>query len=961
MSWTLNVNDKGELSVNLNGDKNISITPREVALLALGLLLHDIAKPYALGGGKHALLGYIYLEDTSRFRKLLEKLSSELDIDKQLLSNLSDDELAKVREVVLLHHMEIDKDWLKSIHIKKIENINSKLAVLFSHPFDYIASSVYGFVSEELINRLSESQSGKFIQVNPFSRIPIGELIISKPIPDPLTAMTQDSVEKVVERYLRDAREKTFEPACDIPLYDHGVFAASLSLMLCHCAGIDGIRDNVIDERDLEKIFKNYISNVKLAWLIVDITRLWSLVERSLKPDDLAGFAYFVDACQKSFTKVISETAVEKLYGCSGDPLLREIAEKVLVPLTRRGSVIISLLPVSIAEDIRQAFEEGKLLQKVREEVLKELLKKSGGEKLKADGIEVDLERILRYSTVISLAIADFHELQEREVQEDKVYVRVARGLQNKLVEALRGLGVLQVLEKDPEPPKEPCWYCGVNEAVESIDTYYYGGEDIPIKACRACQHVRMLGKQLVQASKTYAEISEEENIGLIALIPGVKVFYSGWDLDAKITSEIERPLKDIKKQEKIKKIERLPRYIKKQLDEAINKLHNNKNAMRQSLEKIPSILEVLKEAPKASSVHDDLCKVIGPLKSKIENIKDKMRKFEVIFRILDNYSYNLAERFTRILSNTYWVMEYRSGSSRGNAEIPEYSRLLMFYYDLLLVEIFLEKFFNSLKIVLDSTEPLITTLFTIIDIEKEESKKESLVSLFIAHPARLMARERFWSGTIEKISRELKKALVIPERGNYLFIVVPGEKVWEALSKILTVLKEEGFLKELSVFGPFAWKVLDVEGPVIALSVFIANGKYPLYRLLRTAFEVTRRPFEHWEDKYPVRCFLADIRTGFDPAPGAYTLVPLWLFAYLFDAVEGAGREELLLAHRLLLAGGYDKAQEAIAAAVRRSSERGLRGKLMEALEIERMRLDPSIYYVLASLINLKRYCQTR
>jgi hypothetical protein len=933
MPWTLHVDSKGELSVDLNGDKNLSITPRDVALLALGLLLHDIAKPYVLGGEKHALLGYEYLEDFCCFRQILKELGSRLGVDQRLLSNLSDDELDKIREVILLHHMALDKEWYEEWSNKisnKTISVRNKLAALFSHPFDRIASSVYGFASEELIKSLSSKSNNKFIKVNPFSRIPIGKLTIQISDKDNLSnaliIMGRDSVRKVAEEYLEGARERTFEPACDIPLYDHGVFTASLSLMLCCHAAIDEIKNfNVIDKHALEKIFKNYISNVKLAWLIVDITGLWSLVERSLKPDDLAGFAYFVNACQESFIRVISEVAVQKLQGCSSDPLLREIAEKVLAPLTRRGSVIISLLPEGIAENIRQAFEKGELIQKVREEVLKTL---EG--KIKADGIDVDLERILRYSTMISLATADFHECRE-----DEVYACVARRLQEKLVEALRSLSALRVLEKTPEPPKEPCWYCGVNEAVESVDIYYYGGEEIPVKACRTCQHVRMLGKQLVQASKVYAAISEKENIGLIALIPGVKVFYSGWNAEFDKVISISKELKN----------------IERVLNKAINELNNYKKIIHISLERIP---DILKENSKASSVRAAICGIV----SFLEFIKNNIHIFEANFSMLDKtYSYKLATYFTRILNNEYWVIEYCKNRPRDDADIPDYSKLLMLYYDLLLVEIFLEKIFKSLKNVFDSTESLVNTLSIII-----EKKEELAAPLFMVHPARLMARERFWRETLEEISCKVKDALIIPSNGgNYLFIVVPGKQVWEVLSKVLEVLEMKGYFSGCSVFGPFTWEVLDAGGPVAALSVFIADGKYPLYRLLRTAFELARMPFRHEEGRYPVRCFLADIRTGFDPAPGAYTLVPLWLFAYLFDAVEGASKEELLLAHRLLLAGGYDKAQEAIAAAVGRGFERGLRGKLMETLEIERMRLDPSIYYVLASLINLKRYCQTR
>jgi hypothetical protein len=940
MPWTLRADSRGRLSVDLDGDKCISITPRDVALLALGLLLHDIAKPYVLKGERHALLGYEYLEDPRRFREVLKELCSKRGIEPQLLSNISDNELVKIREVILLHHMGIDKNWYGSIS-NKIGSINNKLAVLFSRPFDLIASSVYGFVSKELTDDLSSKFQGEFIQVNPFSRIPTSKIPIQisgkKTLSDALSDMMRDSVEVVVKKYLECARERTFEPACDIPLYDHGVFTASLSLMLCNYAtvgGIDGF--STIDENTLKEIFKKYVSNVKLAWLVVDITGLWSLVERSVKPDDLAGFAYLVNAYQRSLVGVISEYATQKLRGCSDDPLLREIVKEILVPLTRQGSVIISLLPENVAYGVQRAFEGGELLQKVRDEVLKTL-----NSNVNIKNIEVDLERILRYGTMISVASADFQACQD-----DDVYACVARELQEKLNEAFRSLSALQVLEKPPKPPEEPCWYCGVNQAVESVDIYYYGSEDVPVKACRACQYVRKLGERLVQASKIYAEIVEEGNIGLIALVPRVRTFYAGWNAEIHRIVYAQKNLKNI-------------RDI---LNKTISKLSSDEFKIHQSLEIFPNILEKILETSGKKDIEYynikrmiDSC--IGPVKNFTMFIKGNIHEFEAAFSILDKiYSYRLAEYFIRTLNNIYWIIKYCEAPPKSGAEVLEYyCKLLMLYYDLLIEVALSEELFGSLENIFDATYPFTSTLSVII-----ERNIKMAAPLFMAHPARLMARERFWSETLEEISRKLGNApMILGGGGNYLFVVVPGEQVWEALGKILEVLEGRGFSRGCSVLGPFTWEVLDAEGPAAALSVFIAGGKYPMYRLLRTAFELARRPFVRGESRYPVRCFLADVRTGFDPAPGAHSLVPLWLFAHLFDAVEGADEGELTLAHRLMLAGGYDKAHEAVAATVRRGFERGLRGALGEALEIERMRLDPSIYYVIASLINLKRYCQ--
>jgi hypothetical protein len=174
-------------------------------------------------------------------------------------------------------------------------------------------------------------------------------------------------------------------------------------------------------------------------------------------------------------------------------------------------------------------------------------------------------------------------------------------------------------------------------------------------------------------------------------------------------------------------------------------------------------------------------------------------------------------------------------------------------------------------------------------------------------------------------------------------------------------VLGEFKYFSGSRRFQSFAWELLDVDEPLFTISIFLADGKYPLYRLLRTAFSLAVKPFERGEPKYPVRIFFADLRTGFDPAPGPHLLVPLWLYAYMLEKLELASEEQLRLAHRLILATGYDRAPEAFATVVRRSIERELPNEFWEVISDEMVWLTPSEYYILANLINLKRYALRR
>ena len=238
-----------------------------------------------------------------------------------------------------------------------------------------------------------------------------------------------------------------------------------------------------------------------------------------------------------------------------------------------------------------------------------------------------------------------------------------------------------------------------------------------------------------------------------------------------------------------------------------------------------------------------------------------------------------------------------------------------------------------------------------------------------MGHPARLKARAEYWSKTLEEVKARVKgrfsrskgSILIIPEEASdYLILAISGPLLYEVLQELCDVLRKRGYFVGLPCFEPFTWELLDVDAPLFTISIFLADGKYPLYRLLKTAFSLAAKPFERGEFRYPVRVFFADMRSGFDPALGPYSLAPLWLFAHMLRVTEQIGGEQLRLAHRLVLAAGYDRAREALATVARRSVERGLADQFKKFVSEMVERLTPVEYYALASLINLKRYALT-
>lgn len=890
MPWTLQVDNKGKLSVNLNEDKNISITPREVALLALGLLLHDIAKPYALKGGKHASLGY-HLLNCENIALILRGLGLHNIADK-----LNQEECEIVREVVLVHHFQVDEKGRDSINNKQLK---SKLAACFAHPFDYIASSIYGFINRKCSGKLEKKSERTFYSVNPFTRIVKGYRKIGG---DLSSLIAQQLPRDILRAYIKEARERTYEPACDIPLYDHAFFSAALSLLLLstEITGNRIINKDQITDENIGEILYELIKGCKASWIVVDATGLWNLIENSIKPRDLEAFAGFAREVCYFIAETMSSIAAERL--AQGDDILSEIV-KLLTPLSREGSVFVALLPENVAVCVKKT-----LLNKVAEKLSQRMGLKSLD----------DLLNVLRSSIAIGLVPIPI-EISST----DKILEQVANIIQTKLIEAFEHCHAETLVTT---PTNEVCWYCRVNKIeneIESIiDTYHYGAEEVAIKACNICKII--IDKYQTMSSEKFAKMTEKEDkIGIVVIVPNIKQFYGEWKWRKDITKiDFEIAFNTIEK-------------FEKEIGDFIKRLEYHHNSFMKP-ELSDNDIRIIKE------------RVLYPLRKFLSDFRGSLCSSHLYDRYLVE---NLCKRIDKIVYNIENFLSLRIDKDS----------LIPLYYDSYSLLNLLNEVCEELRGALKDVMPLRKSL------EAFNSAKDCFHErFFIGHPARLKARTKYWNETLEEVRNRVvqiisENILIIPkEVSDYSIIIVKGSLLYEVLRRLNDVLGKFKYFSGSRRFQSFAWELLDVDEPLFTISIFLADGKYPLYRLLRTAFSLAVKPFERGEPKYPVRIFFADLRTGFDPAPGPHLLVPLWLFAYMLEKLELASEEQLRLAHRLILATGYDRAPEAFATVVRRSIERELPNEFWKFISDEMVWSTPSEYYILANLINLKRYALT-
>jgi DNA repair exonuclease SbcCD ATPase subunit len=214
------------------------------------------------------------------------------------------------------------------------------------------------------------------------------------------------------------------------------------------------------------------------------------------------------------------------------------------------------------------------------------------------DSVQTRLESWADLKVEFANLLKNYIRISTHDVIFDTSYKEVFDGIANKLQQSLEE--VLEVLpgvmtEKlssikiDTIPESsEYCWYCGINPALEKIDTYRYGQTDIEIKACRVCQ--KIIKKYATNESKEFARLSEGQKIGLVAFIPNLEVFYSSWRIEDKRNIILYEKLDDaLQRIEKFK--EELKKYMRKEIssNEFRHFLRKNLDPLRGNIEEIIS------------------------------------------------------------------------------------------------------------------------------------------------------------------------------------------------------------------------------------------------------------------------------------------------------------------------------------------------------------------------------------
>mgnify|MGYP001772763975 CR=1 FL=1 len=910
--WKVSVRKDGNIVVETNSDQSTEINRKDIVLLAWGMLLHDIAKSYYLGGELHSAVGYIFLGEKTRLENIIKRILKEEVGESDPPLNLSDDDKEGIAEAVLLHHFKVDKALLG----KNEKELKNKLAVL-SHFYDVVSSATYGFIDERCIDKLAGKNPRSFPLVNPFTRIKITnlELACNK------SGINEDEI-SVLSRYKR-ARERTYEPLTDVSLFEHARFSATLALASIALLNSDRRVVNLYDKMEIDekasleevprRIFLESGVEARLAWLVVDVTGLWSLLERATKPALLEAYGKLFKDIQEAVVKVIREVSIHE-YGLGYDELARGIVS-ITTPLNTSGGRLIALLPAAIAEEVRD---------RLLDRLVKSLALKYNGW---SSDEQASLRRIL--ATYVQVGLEQFSLLGGAS-NEQSVEKEVAVRLKESFRKAHEKLEPLESVTLDAVSDSRTCAFCGVNEATESIDEYRYGTESVKIYACKFCKH-------LYESRKTGLAVLfnklEDEGVpaGMLCIMPNIDVMHGEWCWKSRkdrrsrknlplIDSDTLNNLKSLA-EDTFKKLESFKHDLKQNNVSKVQK--SVKGWMNHVMNRVGGeFQQICEEELRQTRAHGVLC-------SLHERMLARIRELQVLVDSADKQS------LERII-NELWTMfnMYRN---------------------------FISSF--------ESHKNRIDSLFEMFDALRNNGGCLAQASLR-AHPTRVLSRNKFWTSTLEEIKANVaggRESVVTIALGSYaLILVMPATQLPGVLDKVLRVLRERryfvlakgdsGVMGALGV-GSLAWEALDQDRPVASLSVFLFKADYPLYRLFHSAFEAAVMPFKDGELKSPVRVFYADVRTGFDPSPGLHNFVPLQLFGEVAERVGEMG-EEAPLVERVLLTSSYDSIRSNLAYLLGRLRERGLGGRRLTGLLDELMPyMTHEAFYALVNLINLNRY----
>lgn len=957
-----------------------TIAPRDIALLSIGMLIHDIAKPYKVGGKFHSLVGFLYLiGDLERAKSLICMMLN----DEELAESLKDQDLYKISIPVLFHHtVVVDKgegrvnlaeyrDKIDCV-LRSVSEEYVKLSAIISHDIDFLASTVHGVIEKD--RKCLEMLKGnrkRFELVNPFTRRKIAEHV---PVDenDPkeiLKYMNQESVNEVKAAYTEEASERTFEPICDIPLYEHGRFAAAISFSLLASLYANNVKVVEVREGGLRDLL-NYVGS--FSWLVISLERFDEIVSRSIKLHNLGAFSALIEAVKDSIVEVLRDYTTRWALGSEAekDPVFTSLIKEI-VPLTTFGRVIVALLPTPLARRLLNDFSDGTIIKRIRDKILCRI-----GEH--DDEVRGGLANIL--SSYIGVSTA---EIELKPISNN--YKDLAERMRKGLISAIEHSCAPRSIMLSNKPFRSICWFCGVNPAnayskcEKPYETYRYGLENVNIYACKACRillrrfaentdlriQVEQIPEEKEYLRDTIEKLKEPGIYDLDEVIvyvgrDGFRTIYKStkWFSDDRgnIALVIVRPnlsvIHDSWMVTSSKDIVNLAKFmcdLKTSIDNLLSRYEMIENVLRkiirgetkEPMRALKGVIKICSKIPKGINLPaESILKYGYPLNYLFQLYSLREEIICKINRIL------ILMQENKILESIKEMLE------QILHEIGEVRKIYMLYRQIF--EKFSDEALNYYPII---------KIYSNLD---EICKKENIS--FLSYPPRLGWRTRYWNKFITKVTNKLRNLsegihdlIVFSSSLDSLIILARANYLWTLLGLILSTLRDLGFDTGDPV-PDIIWSCLDVDMPAATISVYIAKYDYSLYRLLNNAFNAEKVRFIGGH-KYPFRVYIADLRTGFDPGLAPYAMNSLWVFSWLYDIVNELSDEDLSFVHRVIMRSSCEKNayREALAYILHRRpellTERSTRFRVFAETAIDLL-LSEYAFYIFTTLINIRRYC---
>ena len=479
----------------------------------------------------------------------------------------------------------------------------------------------------------------------------------------------------------------------------------------------------------------------------------------------------------------------------------------------------------------------------------------------------------------------------------------IAKVLREGLERAFLSLKSLSVFEIPMV--NDSCWYCKINPGkIVDRKKYAYGMEDITIKKCKVCNKIIesfvKAGDLKAKSLDEYAD--ENSNIALIRISINHDTLNKGW---------------------RYKKIHE----YKKLIDILFNKI----NVLSEIEKNVIEVLNISNFSERRNEVGSNILKH----KNTVNQIySDFMQSLEKIDGFLSFFKNILIDSF-------------KNFCGKINTNINELCRDLDLY-QLLRYSRELNK--NICKFTKDNI-PLYE-IYSSINISNIPPESSEIELGFINHPSRILSRYNFSISLLKKIESKLKNNNLFIIKGDDLLIICPGNSIWDILKKIISILDKNGFIQ--SVMPDLIWNSFENVLPTLNLSIYLMKSKYPLYRVLEHSKLVSLLRLNFL---CPLRVYVNDIRSGFDPGIGRYYFIPFSLFYLFFDIIRSINDEDTKYVHRIISESRFDDVRSSLAYILYKYDFKS--PDFVDLINIfVKYGLSEVEFYYLYSLINFRKYC---